>query len=66
VNKDCFAHRKLVKHSNPDSSKDDDEALIGKIGNLNDEIDSINSTRSPPFSLDLLRASKVNNFKMRI
>ena len=47
------------KHSNPDSFKDDDEALIGKIGNLNDEIDSINSTRSPPFSLDLLRASKV-------
>ena len=46
-------------HSNPDSFKDDDEALIGKIGNLNDEIDSINSTRSPPFSLDLLRASKV-------
>jgi hypothetical protein len=46
------------KHSNPDSFKDDDEALIGKIGNLNDEIDSINSTRSPPFSLDLLRASK--------
>jgi len=47
------------KHSKPDSFKDDDEALFGKIGNLNDEIDSINSTRSPPFSLDLLRASKV-------
>jgi hypothetical protein len=37
------------KHSKPDSFKDDDEALFGKI----------NSTRSPPFSLDLIRASKV-------
>jgi hypothetical protein len=30
------------KHSKPDSFKDDDDALFGKIGNLNDEIDSIN------------------------
>jgi hypothetical protein len=34
-------------------------ALSGKIGNLNDEIDSINSTSSPRLSLYLLRASKV-------